>query len=53
VYPAAGLLHYVAPHVPKYVVDPNKVHAPVPQVKYIREPASTGLKKVVEELFYS
>ena len=50
VYPAAGLLHYVPPYVPKYVVDPQEVHAPVSNVKYIKEPASTGLKKVVDEL---
>ncbi|MDR0694330.1 MAG: NAD-dependent deacylase [Prevotellaceae bacterium] len=50
VYPAAGLLHYVPPYVPKYVIDPNDVHAPVPNVKYLKEPASTGLKKVVDEL---
>ncbi|MDR3132903.1 MAG: NAD-dependent deacylase [Prevotellaceae bacterium] len=50
VYPAAGLVHYVPPRVPKYVVDPKEVHAPVPNVKYIKEPASTGLKKVVDEL---
>ncbi|MDR2359022.1 MAG: NAD-dependent deacylase [Prevotellaceae bacterium] len=50
VYPAAGLLHYVPPHVPKYVIDPNDVHAPVSNVTYIKEPASTGLEKVTGEL---
>jgi NAD-dependent deacetylase len=50
VYPAAGLIHYVPPYVPKYVIDPNEVPAPVPNVKYRKEPASTGLKKVVDEL---
>jgi NAD-dependent deacetylase len=50
VYPAAGLIHYVPPYVPKYVIDPQEVHAPVPNVKYVKEPASTGLKKVVDEL---
>jgi len=50
VYPAAGLVSYVPPHVPKYVVDPNEVQAHVPNVTYLREKASTGLKKVVDEL---
>jgi NAD-dependent deacetylase len=50
VYPAAGLLHYVPLGVLKYVVDPNDVPANVLNVKYIKEPASTGLKKVVDEL---
>jgi NAD-dependent deacetylase len=27
VYPAAGLVHYAPPHVPKFIVDPN-----IPQV---------------------
>jgi NAD-dependent deacetylase len=52
VYPAAGLLHYVPPQTPKYVIDPKDVHAPVPNVKHIKEPASTGLKKVVDELLH-
>ncbi|MDR3351283.1 MAG: NAD-dependent deacylase [Prevotellaceae bacterium] len=50
VYPAAGLLHYVPPYVPKYIVDPKEVPAPVANVKHLREPASTGLAKVVDEL---
>ncbi|MDR1405750.1 MAG: NAD-dependent deacylase [Prevotellaceae bacterium] len=50
VYPAAGLLQYVPAKAPKYVVDPKEVHANVPNVKFLREPASTGLKKVVDEL---
>ncbi|MDR0729948.1 MAG: NAD-dependent deacylase [Prevotellaceae bacterium] len=50
VYPAAGLIHYVPARTPKFVVDPNDVYADVPNVRYIKEPASTGLKKVVDEL---
>lgn len=50
VYPAAGLIHYVPESVPKYVVDPHDVPANVPNVRYIKEPAGTGLKKVVDEL---
>jgi NAD-dependent deacetylase len=50
VYPAAGLLHYVSPQVPIYVIDPNPVHVPLPNVKYFKEPATSGMKKVVDEL---
>jgi NAD-dependent deacetylase len=50
VYPAAGLVDYVPSHTPKYVVDPNEVQAHVPNVTYIRQKASVGLKKVVGEL---
>jgi len=51
VYPAAGLLDYVADNVQKYVIDPN-----LPDVKQrpnlfmYSEMASTGMKKVAEEL---
>ena len=50
VYPAAGLVSYVPPYAPKYVVDPNEVQTHVPNVTYVREKASTGLKKVIDEL---
>jgi NAD-dependent deacetylase len=50
VYPAAGLVNYVSEEAPKYVVDPKEVYAPVPNVTYVKEPASSGLKKVVDEL---
>jgi NAD-dependent deacetylase len=50
VYPAAGLINYVAPEVPKYVVDPKEVATSVVKVNHIREPASTGLKKITDEL---
>jgi NAD-dependent deacetylase len=47
VYPAAGLIDYVRPEAPKYIVDPNK-----PQLTYVRnvtffsEKASTGMVKL-------
>jgi NAD-dependent deacetylase len=47
VYPAAGLIDYVPKHVKKYVVDPRKpeiLH--VPNLEFIAEKASTGMKKV-------
>jgi NAD-dependent deacetylase len=44
VYPAAGLIDYVARHVPIYLIDPNNVNAPgYRPVTFIREKASTGV----------
>lgn len=51
VYPAAGLLDFVKPEIPKFVIDPK-----IPQVTksnnmyLFEEPASTGLPKVRELL---
>ncbi len=50
VYPAAGLINYVPRKVPIYLIDPNDVQTHTPNVIYIKEPASTGLKKVVDQL---
>ncbi|PTQ96862.1 NAD-dependent deacetylase [Mucilaginibacter yixingensis] len=51
VYPAAGLVHYVAPETPKYIIDPK-----IPDVGLdnsftkIEEKASAGVVKLVDEL---
>lgn len=51
VYPAASLLDFVAPEVPKYIVDPK-----IPDVRssenmyFYEEAASTGLPKVREHI---
>ena len=51
VYPAASLLDFVRPEVPKFIVDPK-----IPQVNksenmyFFEEPASTGLPKVKDTL---
>jgi NAD-dependent deacetylase len=51
VYPAAGLVDYVRPEVPKYVVDPNKPQLTYAQnVHYFTEKASTGMARVQEIL---
>lgn len=51
VYPAAGLIHYVPNHVPKFFVDPNLPDAGhVPNLTMIGEKASTGLRKVKDAL---
>ena len=51
VYPAAGLVHYTPPHIPKFIVDKS-----IPQTSYLQnvtnimEPATTGLIKLKELL---
>jgi len=54
VYPAAGLLNYVAPEIPKFIVDKN-----IPSTKNIHHlsaieaPASIGMKKLKSILLQS
>jgi NAD-dependent deacetylase len=54
VYPAAGLAGYARPHTPIYYVDPkpsiNHELARSADVRVVAEKASTGVRKVVEEL---
>jgi len=51
VYPAAGLVNYVKPGTPIFLIDPGEVQAShVPGVKLIKEKAGTGTPKLVEEL---
>jgi len=50
VYPAAGLINYASPQTPIYLIDPNDVRANAANITYIKEPASSGVKKVVDEL---
>lgn len=49
VYPAAGLIHYVPRSVKCYLVDPKPMEVSR-AITTIAEPASTGVKKVVDEL---
>lgn len=47
VYPAAGLVDFVRPEVPKFVVDPMiPPMTGVSNVQFVAEKASTGMKKV-------
>ena len=45
VYPAAGLIHYVRPSVPVYLIDPNPVSAGE-RVIQIQKGASEGMKEL-------
>ena len=50
VYPAAGLVHYVRPGTPIYLIDPNEVDAHMPGVNYIRKKASDGMEELTRLL---
>ena len=45
VYPAAGLIHYVRPGVPVYLIDPNPINAGG-SVKQIQKGASEGMREL-------
>lgn len=54
VYPAAGLLNYVAEDVPKYIVDvkiPSLIQQP--NMHFIEEKASSGLSRLATQLLNS
>jgi NAD-dependent deacetylase len=47
VYPAAGLIHAVPRHVPKYIVDPKTPDVvPMSNLHFIAEKASVGMEKM-------
>ncbi len=51
VYPAAGLVHYVKPGTPIYLIDPENVStAGIPNLTHIRKGASEGMRQLVELL---
>lgn len=51
VYPAAGLVHYVAPGVPIYIVDPGEpAFTGRAHTTFIREKAGTGMQILMKEL---
>ena len=50
VYPAAGLLDYVKPNVPIYLIDPKEVNTNNRQIQVIQDVASKGVEKLMELL---
>jgi NAD-dependent deacetylase len=51
VYPAAGLIHYTKPNIPKYLIDPGDVEVHrVTNLTVIKENASVGLPMLAEQL---
>ena len=51
VYPAAGLINYVPPESPIYIIDPNEVPvAGNSRIKIIRQGAGEGVRTLIKEL---
>lgn len=51
VYPAAGLVHYVRPGVPIFLIDPNDVESGHnPNITIIRKGASEGMRELIERI---
>jgi NAD-dependent deacetylase len=50
VYPAAGLVHYVRPDVPIYLIDPNDVSVSRKNVHIIKKGASEGMKEFMKKV---
>ena len=50
VYPAAGLLHYVRPGVPVYLIDPQPVSTSVEGITFLRKKASEGMEELTQLL---
>ncbi len=51
VYPAAGLIDYVRPGVPVYLIDPGDLEVSyIRNLTFIKEKASTGTPRLVDEL---
>lgn len=46
VYPAAGLIHYVRPNAPVYLIDPNPVSAGSRNITQIQKGASAGMREL-------
>ena len=53
VYPAAGLVHYVKPGCPVYLVDPNPAQlSGIPGLTVIRDTAVSGVPLLVDQLLH-
>ena len=50
VYPAAGLLNYVRPGQPIFLIDPKEVHTGRKDIQFIQKVASEGVKLLTERL---
>ncbi|MDD2530228.1 MAG: NAD-dependent deacylase [Bacteroidales bacterium] len=50
VYPAAGLINYTTSNSKKYLIDLNDVNKDIRGITFVKEKASIGVKKIVEEI---
>lgn len=53
VFPAAGLVHYIKPGTPVFLVDPKGSGMHIPNLTVIPEKATTGMQKIIELLMSS
>ena len=54
VYPAAGLINYAAPDIPKYIIDKKIPYAAnLQNLEIIEKPATDGVKELVKQLVNS
>lgn len=49
VYPAAGLVNYVKPNIPIYLIDPQKISNTSKNMTIIQKSASEGMR-ILEEI---
>jgi NAD-dependent deacetylase len=47
VYPAAGLVDYAPRHIPKYIIDPKAPEGHRPNIHFIQQRATTGMREFV------
>ena len=51
VYPAAGILNFVSPYIPSWLVDPGEFHLEyVKELKHIRQTAVKGAEELRRDL---
>ncbi len=48
VYPAAGLIHYTKPSIPKFIIDKNIPYSSLYNVTAIEKPATQGIDEFIE-----
>src|ERR1044072_5679861 len=48
VYPAAGLIHYAKPFVPKFIIDKTIPYSSVYNITMIEKPATQGIVELIE-----
>ncbi|MEX2589850.1 MAG: NAD-dependent deacylase [Chitinophagales bacterium] len=50
VYPAAGLINYTAPSIPKFLIDPKTPESAISNFEIIQETAAIGTPKLVQKI---
>ena len=52
VYPAAGLINYISPNVPIYLIDPNEITINNSNVQHIKKGAVEGMKELKNHISF-